>query len=115
MGYRDIILEEDLTMVIKAIQHWPKRMEWRIHRTTSKIIDVCNDLESWEAFILFEVQMRLCTSLLVGSLPSLALGPNTPQDPYVQVNHGWMVNVLDWAANPSIRFVHIALTQYFIK
>lgn len=48
MGFRDIILEGDSAMAIKAIRQWTKRTEWRIHEKVSEIIYVCSLFDSWK-------------------------------------------------------------------
>lgn len=49
-GFREVILEEDSELVIKAIRNWPQISEWRILSLVQEIHDMCCRLHSWQAF-----------------------------------------------------------------
>lgn len=49
MGYRDILLEGDSELMIKAIQNFPHCMEWRIHATVQEIVEFGRKMHSCKA------------------------------------------------------------------
>lgn len=62
-GFREVILEGDFEIVIKAIQLWPQKSNWRIHSLVQEIRAVCCRLQSWQAVHVYRGPNELVQDL----------------------------------------------------